>query len=50
MTNNLITLINTAGSVIRMFQNAVGDDIFKEALNLYLTDKYELLNICLCFR
>lgn len=28
-----------AGSVIRMFQNAVGEDIFRTALNLYLTNK-----------
>lgn len=28
-----------AGSVLRMFQNAVGDEIFKEGLNLYLETK-----------
>lgn len=34
----------TAGSVIRMFQYAVGEDIFRDSLSLYLENKYELHN------
>lgn len=29
----------TASSIIRMFQHALGEEIFREALNLYLTTK-----------
>lgn len=35
----ILTSSSTAGSVIRMFQYAVGEDIFTAALTLYLTDK-----------
>lgn len=30
-----------SASVIRMFENAIGENLFKEALNLYIATKYE---------
>jgi aminopeptidase N len=39
-----ICLHFSAVSIIRMFQHAVGEDIFREALNLYLTAKYDHLD------
>ena len=41
VTNNVI--INNryfkAGSVLRMFQHTVGEEIFRDALHIYLTKK-----------